>query len=593
MENILKVMESNLSESDKRLLNEIYEPTVVSVPLSDARRDIMVMPDGEIRCYGTVNLKSAYDHMYGEKAYLSSRDCGLSWKKIYADKDALCSCVKVPGKEKYITINRDYTGADGNSKVYAYVSEIGPDDTAPKRKEILGRGGNCFFQPVLISGGRWVATFEFVEEITPTHDVRDYYQVVAYSDDDGDNWTLKILDPIERYNAKWPHKGKRWENNGSEPNIVEMPDGSLFMMIRNSHDYFYCRYSYDRGETWTKAEPSPFHGTLTTSSMLRLTDGRVVVFWCNTQPLPEIDHKRFWPPINKDVWDGVWEDAFTNRDVVHAAITEDGGKTWIGFREIGLNEIRNNADFRRAGGGKSSPDKSVHQSQAIELPFNKILFSYGQNVTSRKNVIFDVNWLYEKERHEEFVEGMKNITTHVYVKSICEAYQYKGVSTGHCAWNRTNGALMVPDPVGNFREALQITRIDDPRLHTPLQGATWNFPTMKKGEVWFEMRVDGAGLRVSLTDRWFNACDEYIWYYAQMTCEVDKRCIDAEKWVTIKIDFDTEQKTATVYCDDEKLFDVTIKDDAPNGFSYLHLLTLAEKPDAKGSYIREIHAKAK
>lgn len=38
--------------------------------------------------------------------------------------------------------------------------------------------------------------------------------------------------------------------------------------------------------------------------------------------------------------DGIWEDVFTNRDVNHAAISEDDGKSWIGMREMVLNPLR-------------------------------------------------------------------------------------------------------------------------------------------------------------------------------------------------------------------------------------------------------------
>lgn len=51
--------------------------------------------------------------------------------------------------------------------------------------------------------------------------------------------------------------------------------------------------------------------------MNRLEDGRLLFFWCNTTPLPEMETAN-----------GVWDDVFTNRDVTHVAISEDDGKTW-------------------------------------------------------------------------------------------------------------------------------------------------------------------------------------------------------------------------------------------------------------------------
>ena len=41
-----------------------------------------------------------------------------------------------------------------------------------------------------------------------------------------------------------------------------------------------------------------------------------------------------------------------------------------------------------------SIDKSIHQGQMLELPFNKLLIHFGQNLSSRKVVILDLDWLY-------------------------------------------------------------------------------------------------------------------------------------------------------------------------------------------------------
>lgn len=70
----------------------------------------------------------------------------------------------------------------------------------------------------------------------------------------------------------------------------------------------------------------------------------------------------------------------------------------------------------------------------------------------------------------------------MFVKSVSGCFMNKGI-VGHCAWNRINGALLLPDPDGNGREVLQICRVRDERLVSDKQGAVWNFPTSNKGEV--------------------------------------------------------------------------------------------------------------
>ena len=97
-------------------------------------------------------------------------------------------------------------------------------------------------------------------------------------------------------------------------------------------------------------------------TLYRLSDGRALLLWCNTTPLPETD--RTEEPVPESAKNGRWEDVFTNRDACHAAISEDDGRTWIGFREMRLNPLRNAGDF----GSQASHDFSVHQPQALELP---------------------------------------------------------------------------------------------------------------------------------------------------------------------------------------------------------------------------------
>lgn len=112
----------------------------------------------------------------------------------------------------------------------------------------------------------------------------------------------------------------------------------------------YQSESFDGGETWSALVPSNIHATLTMPTLFRLSGGRILLFWCNTQPLPELDHQTQWPPLNEGEISGErGEDVFTNRDANHAAISEDGGRTWIGFRELALNPLRNAADFPGAG----------------------------------------------------------------------------------------------------------------------------------------------------------------------------------------------------------------------------------------------------
>ena len=223
-------------------------------------------------------------------------------------------------------------------------------------------------------------------------------------------------------------------------------------------------------------------------------------------------------------------------------------------------------------------DKSVHQFEAVELPFGKVLLSYGQHPLSRGMVIFDPAWLYEKERKEDFRNGLANVSTHVYVKSLSGGY--KGFS-GHCAWNRTHGAMLVNDPDGMFEEALQISRIRDPRLFSEIQGVVWNFPASFKGHVKVLFRIKGSGIRVSLTDRWFNPIDTTIADDAQITVTLTKELkLNENEWSELKISWDARKMQYTAMVNDKVISSGASGTNAP-GLSYLHIQSLAVEPDSR------------
>ncbi|HBP38596.1 MAG TPA: exo-alpha-sialidase [Clostridiales bacterium] len=576
----LPLMESRLNEHDKRLLQSFCEPRVVGVPPVDTWRDLCVAPDGEIRYYGFLN--GSGEDGQGQMIYLASRDCGLSWQTFYVDNpDVLGSSVKSPFSGKYLRLKNAADSA-GVIRTWALVSEDGPAAVHPDRYLAADEEIRELRLPIpLCSRKRWLCAGQTRTAEGMLH------PVVLRSDDDGITWAATHLLPAPKHEIAWPHQGRRWQNPACEATLTELGDGTIMALARTSQDFHYLYYSHDGGESWTDPVPSRFHGTLTMPTLFRLSDGRLLLFWCNTQPLPELDHNRQWPPMLPwEISGEGGEDVFTNRDANHAAISEDDGQTWIGFREIFLNLIRNDSDFRsKSPGYLDSLDKSVHQFQALELPFGKVLLSFGQHHEARKMVIFDPQWLYETEQLENFRFGLGHLSTQVYLKS--NSGNFRGF-TGHCSWNRTHGAVLVPDPTGNFEEVLQIARIHDPRLFSEVQGAVWNFPASNRGELKIKLRIDGEGVRVSVTDRWFNPCDPVVGQLAQLSFAITREMLIPSEWSLVRFRWDLAVQQAEIVINDMPVQQLAITAAAPNGFSYLHLQSLAENEDYAGTLIKKL-----
>ena len=103
-----------LSTSDQTIYDAIRAPRVTGVPPSIALRNMCVLDDGEIRHYGHAVISGRI-----RRVYASSRDCGLSWKTVLAEKDDPGAMVKSPWSGEWLTI-------EGMPKVRLVRSKTGP-----------------------------------------------------------------------------------------------------------------------------------------------------------------------------------------------------------------------------------------------------------------------------------------------------------------------------------------------------------------------------------------------------------------------------------------------------------------------------------
>lgn len=205
-------------------------------------------------------------------------------------------------------------------------------------------------------------------EHKPAEGMIDYgwNEIITLYTDDSKTWhssQVPIKIPID------PEKITRY--GAVEPDIVEMNNGMLRMLIRTNKGRLYESWSDDAGVTWSETKASAFVSSDSPAAFLRLRDGRLLLFFNMNQR-----------------WDTPNSYAFGGREALHAAISSDDGKTWRGFREI-LKEKNHAAPAARGDRGTAYPS-------AVETSEGKILVASGQG-ESKSILLFDPAWLEDTQ----------------------------------------------------------------------------------------------------------------------------------------------------------------------------------------------------
>lgn len=518
-------------------IESVFSPRVVATGPSDAYIGLSRMPDGEIRHYN-----------YGEQAaagnfYISSRDSGMTWKRVDYPRGMAMADIQSPVSGEFIRVVNM-----GRYGVYC-IRTVGGEKGDRTLRKVSDIPSIMIKPPVFVRSGKRIVVAAH-GGVSP----KGCYTYV--SDDDGLSWTRSNTVITPEHKGGGHHKGIRWNHGAVEPTVVELNDGRLWMLMRTPHDNHYEAFSEDGGLTWGEPRPSRFYGTITMPTIGRLSDGRLLMFWCNTTPLPELASAN-----------GVWDDVFTNRDVTHVAISDDDGKTWTGFRELSMDPLRNEPDYALRGGGI---DRGMHQAQFVEVAPGKIIAAIGQHPLHRRIVAFDTGWLYEGERADSFADGLDNWSTFNYIKGI----------KGHCSYNRINGAELAEHPDNPGRNVMKLRYGKADSLVSDVRGAVWNFPAMRSGSFKASVKLpEGSnGLSLMLNDRWFNPSDTVARHEGmyRLTLDRKKLGIKDDKWHTVSIDWNLDNgrsPMAVVKVDGRKRnIKMPLLNGSIDGISYVHFM---------------------
>lgn len=164
---------------------------------------------------------------------------------------------------------------------------------------------------VALSSGRIVvATMALV----PWHHVIP----VWYSDDDGQSWVRSETIDMEGSKIN-DHDG------AMEPKLVELADGSIFMLIRTTRGTFYRSISTDGGVSWSKPESTGIENNNSFGELARLADGRLILIWNRDEKFPAFNYT---PDPNDWTVEELSYSWIRRRNKLSVAFSSDDGQTW-------------------------------------------------------------------------------------------------------------------------------------------------------------------------------------------------------------------------------------------------------------------------
>ena len=141
---------------------------------------------------------------------------------------------------------------------------------------------------------------------------------VYYSDDGGKTWVKTQTITMEGSKIN-DHDG------AMEPKLVELKNGSVYMLIRTTKGVFYKSISTDGGETWSKPESTGIENNNSFGELAILSDGRWVLVWNRDKKFPAFNYE---PDPNDWQVKDLNYDWIRRRNELSIAFSSDEGKTW-------------------------------------------------------------------------------------------------------------------------------------------------------------------------------------------------------------------------------------------------------------------------
>ena len=377
-----------------------------------------------------------------------------------------------------------------------------------------------------------------------------------YSDDGGNTWQLspsRLVAPC--------YEGFNGSNYGAcEPNVLELGNDHVWMLMRTQTGLIYQSHSYDGGSIWSDAVPSDFVSSDSPSEIMPLSDGRIILLWNNSQNPARVDGK----PVAG------------GRDVLHAALSADDGKSWRGCREIYRDPLRNDSPPRRG-------DRGTAYSTAVLNEEGKIVLCTGQGQKRRAILIFAPEWLLATHHHDDFSNG---------IDGWCTFTEF-GDPQPPVFRDRAVGPELIDHPSKDSAKVIHIRRPKD----KPGDGAVWNFPAANQGKLKLRVMLkEGFGsANIALCDQFFNPGDYNGEKDAIFGLPIDSGGkllnhgpLAMALWHTLELRWDLTTRQCDVYIDGKKALVLPMLNTAKHGISYVRIRSTAEAMDSSGLLLESV-----
>jgi sialidase-1 len=350
------ILELPLATVNEDVSRDVYPATAENPRYSEG--SIIALRDGSLLYATTEFIGGGADHATARIIARTSQDRGRTWgePRVLQENTGNQNVMSVTLRTLRRGLGMFYLVKNGpdDLKVYLRVSN---DEAKTFGEPILVTNAPGYHvmnndRVTVLAGGRWL-----ICPIAWTDDVskKDGGHFVCFcylSDDYGKTWR-KSSDSVDQ-----PKRG------AMEPEVVELEDGRLLMIIRTQLGHIATSISIDGGDHWSEPSELPVKSPESPATIRRI-------------------------PVTGDLL-LIWNDLFTpgarhggQRTPLTAAISSDEGKTWQHVRDL------------------ESDATASYAYTSVLFHRDRVLLSYyvGDGKTSRISSRFrslPVRWFYEK-----------------------------------------------------------------------------------------------------------------------------------------------------------------------------------------------------